>query len=175
MTYRFGPFTLDPSAYRLVRDGEIIALSPKIIDLLLYLVARPSSLVSKDELFKALWPDVAVTDNALTQAVSELRQALGDDPSEPSYIQTVARRGYSYIAPVNPAEASGANAPQPRAGDRGRNVLTVARGGDRVVGARDHERRPRDQRDCPPQVRIADSRPAACHAVAASREQRAPE
>ena len=115
MTYRFGPFTLDPSAYRLVRDGEIIALSPKIIDLLLYLVARPSSLVSKDELFKALWPDVAVTDNALTQAVSELRQALGDDPSEPSYIQTVARRGYRFIAPVNPAEASGAGAPQPRA------------------------------------------------------------
>ena len=115
MTYRFGPFTLDPSAYRLVRDGEIIPLSPKIIDLLLYLVARPSSLVSKDELFKALWPDVAVTDNALTQAVSELRQALGDDPSEPSYIQTVARRGYRFIAPVNPAEVSGANAPQPRA------------------------------------------------------------
>lgn len=119
MTYRFGPFTLDPSAYRLVRDGEVIPLSPKIIDLLLYLVARPSSLVSKDELFKALWPDVAVTDNALTQAVSELRQALGDDPAEPSYIQTVARRGYRFIAPVNPASPGGRAAEpasQPRAG-----------------------------------------------------------
>ena len=115
MTYRFGPFTLDPSAYRLVRDGEVIPLSPKIIDLLLYLVARPSSLVSKDELFKALWPDVAVTDNALTQAVSELRQALGDDPSEPSYIQTVARRGYRFIAPVNAASARPVETPQPRA------------------------------------------------------------
>ena len=92
--YRFGPFALDPSAFRLLRDEQVIQLSPKIIDLLLYLVARPSVLVSKDELFKALWPDVAVTDNALTQAVSELRQALGDDPSEPSYIQTVARSGY---------------------------------------------------------------------------------
>jgi DNA-binding winged helix-turn-helix (wHTH) protein/tetratricopeptide (TPR) repeat protein len=101
VTYRFGPFTLDPAAYRLHQDGEVIQLSPKIIDLLLYLVARPSVLVSKDELFKALWPDVAVTDNALTQAVSELRQALGDDPSEPAYIQTVARRGYRFIAPVN--------------------------------------------------------------------------
>ena len=116
MTYRFGPFTLDPSAYRLVRDGDVIPLSPKIIDLLLYLVARPSSLVSKDELFKALWPDVAVTDNALTQAVSELRQALGDDPAEPSYIQTVARRGYRFIAPVNPAGAPPVDAaPQQRA------------------------------------------------------------
>ena len=87
--------------------SEVIPLSPKIIDLLLYLVARQSALVPKDELFAALWPDVAVTDNALTQAVSELRQALGDDSSKPTYIQTVARRGYRFIAPV---EAVGARA-----------------------------------------------------------------
>lgn len=98
--YRFGPFTVDPGSYRLLRGTEVVPLSPKIIDLLLYLVARQSALVPKDELFAALWPDVAVTDNALTQAVSELRQALGDDPSKPTYIQTVARRGYRFIAPV---------------------------------------------------------------------------
>jgi adenylate cyclase len=101
MTYRFGPYTLDPAAYRLLREGEVVQLSPKIIDLLLYLVARQPALVSKEDLFKALWPDVAVTDNALTQAVSELRQALGDDPSKPEYIQTVARRGYRFIAQVS--------------------------------------------------------------------------
>ncbi len=99
-SYRFGPFTLDTASFRLLRDGEPVALSPKIIDLLLYLVSRQSVLVGKDELFGALWPDVAVTDNALTQAVSELRQALGDDPSNPTYIQTVARRGYRFIASV---------------------------------------------------------------------------
>jgi DNA-binding winged helix-turn-helix (wHTH) protein/Tfp pilus assembly protein PilF len=99
-SYRFGPFVLDGAAYRLFRNGEAVPLSPKIIDLLLYLAARPSALVSKDELFKAMWPDVAVTDNALTQAVSELRQALGDDPSSPTYVQTVARRGYRFIAPI---------------------------------------------------------------------------
>jgi len=59
------------------------------------------------------WPDVAVTDNALTQAVSELRQALGDDPSKPTYIQTVARRGYRFIAAVETPAA--APAPVPRA------------------------------------------------------------
>ncbi|MBW8895097.1 MAG: winged helix-turn-helix domain-containing protein [Acidobacteria bacterium] len=101
-SYRFGPFTVDASSYRLLRGTDVIPLSPKIIDLLLYLVARQSALVGKDELFSALWPDVAVTDNALTQAVSELRQALGDDPSKPTYIQTVARRGYRFIAPVEP-------------------------------------------------------------------------
>jgi DNA-binding winged helix-turn-helix (wHTH) protein/Flp pilus assembly protein TadD len=99
-SYRFGPFIVDASSYRLLRGTEVIPLSPKIIDLLLYLVARQSALVGKDELFSALWPDVAVTDNALTQAVSELRQALGDDPAKPTYIQTVARRGYRFIAPV---------------------------------------------------------------------------
>jgi DNA-binding winged helix-turn-helix (wHTH) protein/tetratricopeptide (TPR) repeat protein len=100
-TYVFGPFTLDTGAYRLLRDSVAIPVSPKIIDLLLYLVGRPSALVGKEELFRALWPDVAVTDNALTQAVSELRQALGDDPSNPTYVQTVARRGYRFIAAVS--------------------------------------------------------------------------
>lgn len=102
-SYRFGPFTVDAGSYRLFRGPEVIPLSPKIIDLLLYLVARQSALVSKDELFTVLWPDVAVTDNALTQAVSELRQALGDDSARPTYIQTVARRGYRFIAPVESA------------------------------------------------------------------------
>src|SRR3954447_888168 len=104
-SYRFGPFTVDASSYRLLRGTDVIPLSPKIIDLLLYLVARQSALVGKDELFSALWPDVAVTDNALTQAVSELRQALGDDSSKPAYIQTVARRGYRFIAPVTSSAA----------------------------------------------------------------------
>src|SRR5918993_3288287 len=99
-SYKFGPFVVDGGAYRLLRDGVNIPLSPKIIDLLLFLAARPSVLVSKDDLFRALWPDVAVSDNALTQAVSELRQALGDDPASPRCVQTVARRGYRFIAPV---------------------------------------------------------------------------
>ena len=113
-TYSFGPFRVEPGAYRLVRDGAPIQVSPKIIDLLLYLVARPSALVSKEELFTALWPDVAVTDNALTQAVSELRQALGDDPSKPTYVQTVARRGYRFIAPVDREQATATAGHEPR-------------------------------------------------------------
>ena len=118
-SYKFGPFLVDGGAYRLLRDGENVPLSPKIIDLLLFLAARPSVLVSKDELFNALWPDVAVTDNALTQAVSELRQALGDDPGKPKYVQTVARRGYRFISPVeavaSPSAAPAAPAAHPDA------------------------------------------------------------
>ena len=111
-SYRFGPFVVDAGSYQLRRGNDVIPLSPKIIDLLLYLVARQSTLVGKDELFSALWPDVAVTDNALTQAVSELRQALGDDSANPTYIQTVARRGYRFIATVE-AQLPSSTADQP--------------------------------------------------------------
>ena len=112
--YRFGPFSLDVASYRLMRDHAPVALSPKLIDLLLYLVARPSALATKDDLLKALWPDVIVTDNALTQAVSELRQALGDDPARPQYVQTVARRGYRFIAPVEVVPSADAEPPTGR-------------------------------------------------------------
>lgn len=111
--YRFGPFLLDGSSFRLMQGDATIATSPKVIDLLLYLCARPSTLVSKDELFRALWPDVAVTDNALTQVISELRQALRDDPAKPRFVQTVARRGYRFIAAVEAVAPGGAGAGVP--------------------------------------------------------------
>lgn len=100
VAYRFGPFRLDPVSYRFFCEGTPVPLAPKGLDLLLLLVARPGTLVSKDEIMRALWPDVAVTDNALTQVVSDLRQALGDHSSAPHFIQTVPRRGYRFIAAV---------------------------------------------------------------------------
>ena len=63
-------------------------------------MTHPSQLVTREELFQALWPDVIVTDNALTQLVSELRHTLGDSSGSPHYVQTIARRGYRFIAPV---------------------------------------------------------------------------
>ena len=109
--YRFGPYVVERPAYRVLRDGQTITLSPKLVDLLLYFVSRPSVLVTKDELFAAIWPDVTVTENALTQAISDLRQALGDEPSSPTYIQTIARRGYRFIAPVEALPALDDDAP----------------------------------------------------------------
>ena len=110
MTYRFGPYTLDPAAYWLLRDresdSEIVQLSPKIIDLLLYLVARPAALVSKDDLFKALWPDVAVTDNALTQAVSRAPTGARRRSVEADLRPDRRRRGYRFIAPVTTTAAT---------------------------------------------------------------------
>ena len=119
-SYRFGPYHLDRAAYRLLDGDRTIELSPKAIDLLLLLVERAGSLVTKDDILKAVWPDVAVTDNALTQVVSDLRHALGDSSTTPRYVETVPRRGYRFIAPVEPV-ASGPSAQagaQPAAANR---------------------------------------------------------
>lgn len=105
--FRFGPFRLDTEAYRLSRETAVVAASPKLLDLLGHLASRPSKLVTREELFSALWPDVIVSDNALTQLVSELRQLLGDPPAKPRYVQTVARRGYRFIADVEGVASSG--------------------------------------------------------------------
>lgn len=97
---RFGPFLVDRAGYAVTRDGVSVELTPKLIDLLLYLVDRPATLVTKEELLDALWPDANVTDNALAQAVSELRQALGDEAASPKFIRTIPRRGYRFVATV---------------------------------------------------------------------------
>lgn len=103
--YRFGPFVVDRAAYRVLRDGRPLEITPKLLDLLLHFLDTAGSLVTKEALLEALWPDANVTDNALAQAVSELRQALGDEAGDPRFIKTIARRGYRFIAPVDPVAA----------------------------------------------------------------------
>jgi DNA-binding winged helix-turn-helix (wHTH) protein/tetratricopeptide (TPR) repeat protein len=110
---RFGPFDVDRAAYRVTRDGRPVDLTPKLLDLLLLLADNAGTLVTKETLLDALWPGANVTDNALTQAVSELRQALGDSASSPQYIKTVARRGYRFVAPID-RESTPAAAPVPQ-------------------------------------------------------------
>src|SRR5215472_12560934 len=101
-SYAFGTFVLDAAAYQLLAEGQPIDLSPKALDLLFLFAARPGLLLTKDDILNALWAEVAVTDNALTQVVSELRQALGDTPAHPRYVQTVPRRGYRFVGAVSP-------------------------------------------------------------------------
>ena len=104
--YQFGPFKVDRSGYRVLRDDVLVPLTPKLLDLLLHLLDHAGELVTKEALLDAIWPDANVTDNALTQAVSELRQTLGDDPGSPLYIKTVARRGYRFVAPLVPGNSA---------------------------------------------------------------------
>jgi DNA-binding winged helix-turn-helix (wHTH) protein len=106
--YRFGPFLVDRAGYRVLEGDRQVELAPRLLDLLLHLLDNAGALVTKEDLLEALWPGANVTDNALTQAVSELRQALGDEASAPRYIKTVARRGYRFVAPVESSAAAAA-------------------------------------------------------------------
>jgi DNA-binding winged helix-turn-helix (wHTH) protein len=100
MKYAFGPFELDALSRRLEHQGEPIAVPDRQIDILLLLVSRAGQVIPKDALVEAAWKDVAVTDNSLEQAISNLRRVLGQMPAAPVYIETLARRGYRFCAPV---------------------------------------------------------------------------
>ncbi len=96
----FGPFCYDSSQAQLRRGDEEISLPPRALDLLEYLLQRPSEVVGKDELLDAVWDGRIVGDESLTQAISVIRHALGDDPQAPTYIRTVPRRGYLFVSEV---------------------------------------------------------------------------
>src|SRR5262245_14132888 len=99
----FPPYRLDLRAGRLWRDDQPMALRPKAWALLCYLAERPGILVTKDELHAAVWGDIVVSDDTLTRTLGELRQALGDDAQTPRIIETVHRRGFRFIARLEPS------------------------------------------------------------------------
>jgi DNA-binding winged helix-turn-helix (wHTH) protein len=98
--YEFGPFSIDVTERMLFRAGQVVPLTPKTFDLLLVLVENSRHLIEKDELMQRLWPDTLVEEANLPNNISLLRKALGDDTSEPQYIETVPRRGYRFVARV---------------------------------------------------------------------------
>lgn len=95
---RFGPFAIDPRTWLLTQDGRAIDLSPRLVEILGYIVARGGEIVTKDELLERFWPDVHVSDNSLTRAIADIRKAIGDEASEPRYLQTISRRGYRFVS-----------------------------------------------------------------------------
>jgi len=102
--FQFGRYELDPGTFKLLRSGETVALEPKGIDLLRLLLERAPRIVEKQEIFSIVWKDVAVTDNALTRLITHIRKVLEDDPKTPQYIETIATRGYRFVAPVTRVE-----------------------------------------------------------------------
>jgi len=99
-SYRFGEFTLDTDQRILLREGKPLSLAPKVFDTLLILVESSGRIVGKEELMNRLWPDTFVEEANLTFNIQQLRKALGDNARKPIYIETIARRGYRFIADV---------------------------------------------------------------------------
>jgi DNA-binding winged helix-turn-helix (wHTH) protein/tetratricopeptide (TPR) repeat protein len=98
--YLFGPFRLEVHERRLSRDGEPVALTPRVLDTLVYLVEHHGHLVEKDELLDAVWGNANVEEGSLSRTIHVIRKALRDGESGTQYIETVPTRGYRFIAPV---------------------------------------------------------------------------
>src|SRR5262245_57534897 len=127
MRYAFDDYTFDPEHYELRQAGRLVRLEPRVFNLLAYLVQHSGRTVTKEELLEQLWPNQFVTDDSLTTAVAQVRRALHDTGQAQRYIQTVRRRGYRFIAPVEVLEQAETDVRRPPAADlpmlTGQNAL----------------------------------------------------
>jgi DNA-binding winged helix-turn-helix (wHTH) protein/Tol biopolymer transport system component len=98
--YAFGPFRLDVAGRRLLKNDVPVQLTAKVFDTLVLLVVNHNSVVTKEQIVQAVWPNTFVSDDSLVQNISAIRRALGDDPTQSRYIATLARRGYRFVSHV---------------------------------------------------------------------------
>ncbi len=110
--YRFGLYEADPRTGELLRDGVKIKLQEQPFQVLLALLERPNEIVTREELRLRLWPSDTFVDfdHGLNTAINKLRDALRDSASNPRFIETLARRGYRFLAPVDAIDSA---IPQP--------------------------------------------------------------
>ncbi len=99
--FRLDDWTVAPALDRLSRGEQVVHLRPKVMDVLVLLAGRAGEVVAKNEIVDAIWAKEFLADTALARAVSELRDALGDDAQSPRYIETIPKRGYRLISPVS--------------------------------------------------------------------------
>jgi DNA-binding winged helix-turn-helix (wHTH) protein len=99
--FRLGKWLVEPMLDQISCMGEVVRIEPQNMKLLLRLAAQPGAVISLEEIESAVWRGLVVTPNSVYQSVAQLRRALGDTKTSPSYIQTVPRKGYRLVAPVN--------------------------------------------------------------------------
>ncbi len=115
--FHFGSFSLVSARRSLLRDGSVVSLGSRAVDILLFLVSNPGELKTNADIIKQVWPDTFVEEANLRVHVSALRKALGDTQREPRFIANVPGRGYMFIAPVErrgPATVSSPSSHKPR-------------------------------------------------------------
>ena len=116
-----------PGEFLVLKAGEPLAIEPKALKVLVYLLRNPSRLVTKEELLNAIWDDVAVSENSLTRSIASLRRLLGDDAREPRFIATVHTAGYRFVCPVEVVGEDGRSAARPATGVEVADEKLVAR------------------------------------------------
>src|SRR5215471_18474372 len=113
--YEFGSFTVDTGRRRLLRGGEYVQLSPKVLDTLLVLIDKRGRIVTKDELLKQIWGGTIVEEGGLARNISVLRKVLGERLGEHQYIVTIPGKGYEFVAQVRETYESGTAVDMPAA------------------------------------------------------------
>ena len=109
--FEFGSFRLDPGQGVLLREGQIVHLTPKALNTLAVLVRQGGRVVDKDVLIQEVWPDTFVEENSLTRNISVLRRTLGSQSNGMPLIETVAKRGYRLAVAVTQVDASAETIP----------------------------------------------------------------
>jgi DNA-binding winged helix-turn-helix (wHTH) protein len=104
--YEFGEFHVNTNKRLLLRNGNSVAVTPKVFDTLLYLLQHQGEIVEKSDLMRAIWPDTAVEENNLSQNISTLRHILGENRGANLYIATVPGKGYRFTAAVEAVRGS---------------------------------------------------------------------
>lgn len=112
---RFGAFELDLAAEQLLKNGRIVRLQPQPFKLLCLLAGQSGKLVTREEIQGALWKGDTFVDfeQGVNFAIKQVREALGEDAEHAIYIQTVPRRGYRFLAPVNTVTVQSEATPDP--------------------------------------------------------------
>jgi DNA-binding winged helix-turn-helix (wHTH) protein len=98
--YEFGSYRLDAQSGILFREGERVALSPKVAELLVALVQAEGSVLTREQLLQQVWPDTIIEEGSLSSHISMLRKALRTGPDGHDFIETLPKRGYRFAAPV---------------------------------------------------------------------------
>jgi eukaryotic-like serine/threonine-protein kinase len=106
VTFLFGRFELDATAYKLRRDGNDVPLQPKVFDAIRYLIEHHDRVVLKEELLEALWPGEHVNDTAVPWTISRARKVLGQGAEDKHPIETVRGRGYRFVGAVRSSRAT---------------------------------------------------------------------
>ena len=115
--FEVGEWSVHPTLNRLSRNGEEVRVEPKVMQVLEVLAETPGEVVTRETLVARVWPGVFVSEDVLHRAIRELRRIFGDDTNNPTYVETIRKRGYRLIAPVRTATTetpTPAPAPAPR-------------------------------------------------------------
>src|SRR5450432_2036653 len=127
---RFGPFELSIGERILRRDGQVLALGGRALDILIYLSERPGEVIAKQELMDHVWSDVTVDEGSLRVQVAAIRKALGDGQFGNRYIANIKGRGYSFVGTVvrlEDGKNGGGNSPGFQGGLAAQPLMLIGR------------------------------------------------